>query len=192
MRADGRSPRRSTDAFRLLRRPVGRCGRCALFALGTLGRFGRHFALALGEARGTEIIAMSSVIVVGDDDTGRQLHVAHVELVAEHEARDVVLDLGRAAGRGDLDRERVHELLEHAALRRRLRAGLEVEADLGLDRLVGPHPHEVDVDAGCPSPRRAAPGGRRELSSAVDLQGDQRVGAAPRREDVAELLAPTP
>ena len=123
---------------------------------------------------------------------GGQLHVADPELVAEHERGHVVLDLGRELTRQALDRERVHELLEHAALRDTFGLAEQVQAHLGLNRLVGAHPHEVDVD------ERALHGvalhlaGERELVLAVDLERDQRVGTGLARRGCCRAGARSP
>ena len=96
--------------------------------------------------RGTEIMATrssASLVTMTPAGTWRS---PTSELVAELERGHVVLDLGRELAGHALDRERVHELLEHAALRHAFGLAEQVEAHLGLDRLVGAHPHEVDVD----------------------------------------------
>ena len=76
----------------------------------------------------------------------RHDEVADVDLTTDLERADVVLDRRREVGRLGLDGERVHELLEDAAADRALGLAVEVHGDLGLDRLVGAHAHEVDVD----------------------------------------------
>ena len=64
----------------------------------------------------------------------------------------------------------------------------EVQAHLGLNRLVGAHAHEVDVDQRALHRVALDLAGERELVPAVDLERDQRVGAGARGEDVAELV----
>ena len=87
------------------------------------------------------------------------------------------ISVGKSARLG-LDGERVHELLEHAALRPHLRPRrARCTADLGLDRLVGAHAHEVDVD-------------QRALHRvALDLAGDAS-SSVPSICSVISVLAP--
>ena len=81
----------------------------------------------------------------------------------------------------------MHELFEDAAADRAFGLADEVHGDLGLDRLVGAHAHEVDVDHVALHRVALQLTGDRELFGAVDVQGDQRVHAAAAGEDVHEL-----
>jgi hypothetical protein len=119
---------------------------------------------------------------------GRDREVLHVQLVADLERADVVRDLVRELAGPSLDREGVHHLLEHAALRQTFGFALEVETHLGLNRLVGPDPDEVDVHERALHRVALDLPGERELFGAVDLERDQRVRARLRRQDRAELV----
>ena len=62
-----------------------------------------------------------------------------------------------------------------------------MHGDLGLDRLVGAHPDEVDVHEGAFGGVALDLASERELLLAVDSEGDQSVRPARPRQDVREL-----
>ena len=127
------------------------------------------------------------VVLLQHDDAGGNREVANVDRVADHQLADVVLERVRdVAGQG-LDREREERLLEQTAVADALGLADELDRHLGLDRLVGAHADEVDVQHGAAHGVAVHLAGQRELVALVDLQGDQRVAATRAVQDVVEL-----
>ncbi len=139
----------------------GRCtlGRFALRAFGHLGDTGR------GDLRDEVVALLQHGDAVGNGE------VAHVDLSADLERADVVLDRRREVGGLGLDGEGVHELLENAAAHRAFGLAHEVDGNLGLDRLVGADAHEVDVDHVALDRVALELTGDGELLGAVDARG---------------------
>ncbi|GIU89062.1 MAG: hypothetical protein KatS3mg010_0161 [Acidimicrobiia bacterium] len=133
-------------------------------------------------AAGRRHLGDELVGVVAHDDPRGDLQGTHVELVADLERGDVVGDRGGDVARFRLDRDREEQLLEEAAALDTLGVTLEVERHVGRDRLVGPHPHEVDVHQRALQRVALHLAGHRELLGAVDAERDHGVGPAGERE----------
>ena len=88
-----------------------------------------------------------------------------------------------------LDGDAEHELLEQTAVAHTRGLTEEVERDVGADRDVAADADEVDVHELTPRGVTLDLPDEREHGVAVDLEVDQRVGAALAREDVRQLAS---
>ena len=122
----------------------------------------------------------------------RQLHVADVELVAEHERRHIVLDLGRELARQSSTVRVCMSCSSMPPCETPSGWPSSEQADLGLNRLVGADAHEVDVREGALHRVALDLAGQGELAAPVDLELDERVGTGRDGEDAAELASPRP
>src|SRR5262249_55598516 len=119
-----------------------------------------------------------------DGDARRQPQVGDAQLVAGLAGGDIGLDARRDVLGLGLDAEREHKLLEDAAVSDAFGLAGEVDGDLGGDGDVAPHPDEVDVQEVPPGRMPLDLPGEREVLLAIQLDGDERVGARLPRQDV--------
>src|SRR4029079_2258626 len=109
------------------------------------------------------------------------------QLVADGEVRHVDLDRHRDVAGHGLHGELEQELLEPAAVPDARRLAEQVDGDLGAHRDVPTDADEVDVHQLTAGGVAVDLPGEGEHALAVDVQGDQRVGAALTGQDVLEL-----
>jgi hypothetical protein len=167
---------------------LGCAGSGTFLGLGTFDRFGRDFPFAGLEPTRNRDHGDEFIGIVRDEHAGGQCEISDAELIAEDEGGHVVFDFGGELTGFAFDREGVHELFEHAALRDPFGCAQQVQSHLGLNGLVGPDPDEVDVDQRAFHRVALHLSGERKFVLAADLQGDQRVDAGPGGKDVAELV----
>ena len=113
-----------------------------------------------------------------------------MELVTEREARDVDGERVRDVARHGLDRDAEEQLLEQATLAHTRRVALGVQRDLGADRDVAAHAHEVDVhEVAAGRVALDLAGERERVVVRAEVQRDQRVRTTRAVQDALELAA---